>query len=318
MSAEGADFRAVMDQVLVELTQPLFPAARAACEDIRAAHPGVAAVLFYGSCLRAGADDDKILDFYILADDLAAANGSALLGFFNRMLPPNVFYRETAFEGRMVRSKYALMSTDDFVESMSLDCLNPSFWARFSQPCALAWTRDERVAGYVAEAVAQAAITAVSTVAPVYPSPFTADDLWSHVFQMTYGAELRSENAATKGGEIFREYPERYRDLAVPALRAGGIDVEVDEHGFLRTAIPAARGRREMRRWRTRRLQGRTLSLLRLIKGAFTFTGGIDYLAWKMRRHSGVEIRIKPWHRRHPVIAGLLLIGKARRKGGFR
>jgi hypothetical protein len=318
MTSEGEDFRAVMDRVLVELNQPLFPAAEAAVQDLLTAHPGASAILFYGSCLRGGSDEDKILDFYVLADDLGEANGSEVLGYFNRILPPNVFYRETPFNGRAVRTKYALMSTEGFAESMSLDCLNPSFWARFAQPCALAWVRDERTAGYVAEAVAQAVVTAVSVVAPVHPSPFTADDLWSHVFQMTYGAELRSENAATKGGEIFREYPERYRELAAPALRAGGIKVDVDEHGFLRTAIPARRGREEMRRWRTRRLQGKTLSLLRLIKGAFTFTGGLDYLAWKMRRHSGVEIEIKPWHRRHPIIGGLALIRKARRKGGFR
>ncbi|MEN3976662.1 hypothetical protein [Emcibacter sp. SYSU 3D8] len=318
MTSEGEDFRRVADRVLAELSQPIFPAAEAACRDLLAAHPGAAAILFYGSCLRSGADDDKILDFYVLADDLAEANGSALLGFFNRVLPPNVFYRETPFEGRMVRTKYALMSTEGFAESMRLDCLNPSFWARFAQPCALAWVRDPRTGGLVADAVAQAVITAVSTVAPVHPSPFTPDELWSHVFQMTYAAEFRSENAATKGGEIFREYPDRYRELAVPAMRASGIEVSVDEHGFLRTAVPASRARQEIGRWRTRRLQGKTLSLLRLIKGAFTFTGGLDYLAWKMRRHSGVDIKIKPWHRRHPIIGGLVLIRKARRKGGFR
>ncbi len=318
MSTEGEDFRAVMDRVLAELHQPLFPAAEAAARDLLAAHPGASAILFYGSCLRAGSDEEKILDFYVLADDLGAANGSEVLGFFNRILPPNVFYRETPFEGRAVRTKYALMSTSGFVESMGVDCLNPSFWARFAQPCALAWVRDNTTAGYVAEGIGQAVITAVSATAPIHPSPFTADDLWSHVFQMTYGAELRSENASTKGGEIFREYAERYRALALPALRAGGIDVEVDEHGFLRTAISARRAREELRRWRSRRLHGKTLSLLRLIKGAFTFTGGLDYLAWKMRRHSGVDIKIKPWHRRHPIIGGLVLIRKARRKGGFR
>jgi hypothetical protein len=210
------------------------------------------------------------------------------------------------------------MSTEGFIDSMEPDCLNPSFWARFSQPCALAWARDARIADNVAQAVAQAVVTVVSAVAPVHPSPFTADELWSHAFQMTYGAELRSENAATKGGEIFRDYADRYRELAVPAMRAAGIEVEVDEFGYLRTAIPPRRARLEMRRWRTRRLHGRVLSLLRLIKGAFTFTGGLDYLAWKIQRHSGVVVKVKPWHRRHQIIGGLLLSLKVRRKGGFR
>lgn len=317
MTPEGADVRTVMDRIRDELGQPLFPAAAAAARDLRDRHPGTAAILFYGSCLRAGTDEDKILDFYILADDLAAANGGAVLGYFNRLLPPNVFYRETPFEGRLVRSKYALMSVDGFRDAMRPDHLNPTFWARFAQPCTIAWSRDAAVEEIILHSVSQAVVTAVRSAVPVHPSPFTADELWSRLFQMTYGAELRSENAATKGGEIFREYAARYRALTGPALRAGGFSAEGDGDVF-HVEVPASQLRAEARRWRWRRVQGKTLSALRLLKGAFTFSGGLDYLAWKIRRHSGVEIEIAPWQRRHPVIGGLVLMLRTRKSGAYR
>ena len=44
-----------------------------------------------------------------------------------------------------------------------------------------------------------------------------------------------------------------------------------------------------------RRINGKALSALRLMKAAFTFEGGADYLAWKIARHSGVEIELKAW-----------------------
>jgi hypothetical protein len=200
---------------------------------------------------------------------------------------------------------------------MQADHLNPTFWARFAQPCAIAWARDAAVEDVVVRSVSQAVGTAVRSAAPVRPSPFTADELWSHLFQMTYGAELRSENAATKGGEIFREYAERYRALTGPALRAGGFETQ-EEDGVFRVAVPAPQLRAEERRWRWRRVQGKTLSVLRLLKGAFTFSGGLDYLAWKIRRHSGVEIEIAPWQRRHPVIGGLVLMLRTRKSGAYR
>ncbi|MBI1181785.1 MAG: hypothetical protein GC201_14630 [Alphaproteobacteria bacterium] len=318
MSGAAEDLASVRRIIGEELRQPLFPAAAAAAGDIRALHQGAVAQLFYGSCLRDGSDGDRILDYYVLVDDLGRANGGPVLGFLNRILPPNVFYRETRFDGRTVRSKYALMSLDGFVDAMGEGHLNPSFWARFTQPCALAWARDDRVAAIVEGAVTRAVVTAAGAAGRALAEPLSADELWSGLFRMTYGAELRSENASTKGAEIFAEFPERYRMLTLPALRAAGIDASAGQTGSIRVPVSAEARRREARRWRCRRVQGKTLSVLRLVKGAFTFKGGLDYLAWKIRRHSGVSIQISPWQRRHPIIGGLYLMMKTRRSGAYR
>ena len=54
----------------------------------------LAALVFYGSCLRKQTDEG-VLDFYAIVDDYSKAYDSRALAFANRALPPNVFYLET-------------------------------------------------------------------------------------------------------------------------------------------------------------------------------------------------------------------------------
>ena len=73
-----------------------------------------------------------------------------------------------------------------------------------------------------------------------------------------------------------------------------------------------------MENWQGRRLLGKTLNYLRLIKAAFTFDGAVDYVMWKVRRHSGVIVPVSDWQRRHPVLAAPGLAWKLYRRGAFR
>ncbi len=45
--------------------------------------------------------------------------------------------------------------------------------------------------------------------------------------------------------------------------------------------------------------------VLRLAKATATFAGGVDYIAWKINRHAGTDIQIKPWQRRWPLLAAV-------------
>ncbi len=74
------------------------------------------------------------------------------------------------------------------------------------------------------------------------------------------------------------------------------------------------------RSWFRTRRNGKALSVLRLVKAAFTFTAGADYLAWKIERHSGMHIELTDWQRRHPILASppilwRLIRSKAVRRG---
>jgi hypothetical protein len=44
----------------------------------------------------------------------------------------------------------------------------------------------------------------------------------------------------------------------------------------------------------------------------------MDYVAWKVERHSGVRIDVKPWQRRFPLLAAPGLYLKLRRLGVLR
>jgi hypothetical protein len=70
--------------------------------------------------------------------------------------------------------------------------------------------------------------------------------------------------------------------------------------------------------WQLRRMQGKLLSLLRLMKATFTFQGGMDYIAWKLERHTGVPVEVSPKVRRHPLIYGWGLLWRLYRRGVFR
>ena len=63
---------------------------------------------------------------------------------------------------------------------------------------------------------------------------------------------------------------------------------------------------------------GKALTLLRLVKASDTYAGGIDYLAWKINRHAGTKIEVRPWQRRWPLLGrcSALLPRLCWRRGG--
>lgn len=309
MSASVEEF------ILAEWSRDVSPAVTAAAKEISARYgESVAGVLFYGSCLRTGEIEDKILDFYVIVDDYEAAYGSSWLARANALLPPNVFYHEMDVDGVTVRSKYAVLSLPDFMFRVTGSCMNISVWARFCQPCLLLGARSSGARDVIAEAVAQSVQTMLGAIIDLKPWLHESRDVWVEAFSATYAAELRSERDG-KGFEIYVLDQERYDQLTPIALAEMGINNQNQ-----------AKPNRQPGRfdnfsakvtWSFRRWNGKAVSFFRLIKASATFDGGIDYLAWKIRRHSGVEIEVTDWMRRHPVLAGIGLFWRLRRKGAF-
>lgn len=277
------------------------------------------AVLFYGSCLRVGNFEDKILDFYVLVDDYDAAYSSRWLALANRILPPNAFYLEKEFDGNVIRAKYAVLSVDDFARRCRAQTLNVSVWARFSQPAILVWAYDDAARQHVVKAVSDAVRTMIMLVLPMLPYGATIADIWTRAFGLTYSAEFRPEDP-DKGAELFRLYKDRYEGITPAALDDLNVPFDKDADSPLRlSASPSGTAhKRSARTWLFRRINGKSVNFLRLLKAAFTFDGGIDYVAYKIERHSGVAVPVKPWQRRHPIVAGLILFVTLRLKGAFR
>jgi hypothetical protein len=294
-----------------EIALPAHPAALALADAIRARHGAIAAVLFYGSCLRqpaaAAAPPEGVLDFYAVVDRYPDAYTGRLLALANRLLPPNVFHVTTDWRGAPVRAKYAVISMAHFRRGLSRASFQTSLWARFAQPCRLVWVRDPQAREAIGAALADAVITMVAAIAPLLEPGCRAERLWRRGFQETYRAELRTEGVA-RARDLYDSARERYDAITPWALAAAG----VADGG-------SARARRSARiRWAGRRAIGKTLSVLRLIKSAFTFDGGVDYILWKIERHSGVRLPVSPWQRRHPLLASPVFLWRLYRLGAIR
>lgn len=291
-----------------ELHLPVGPAARAMAEHCRQRHgDAVVAILFYGSCLRQPdqALTDALLDFYVIVDDYAAAYDNKLLAWANALLPPNVFYVELPWQGTYLRAKYAVMSLRQFSAGCNRETHNVSIWARFCQPARLIWSTGPAVDAALSTALAEACRTMFGNSLPLI-NPVAGMDpiaVWQRGFAETYAAELRSESS-DRALAIVAADEARYRRIGALLLpNAQG---------------QALSGEEALRRWRGRRVVGKALNYLRLIKAAFTFDGAVDYVMWKVRRHSGVIVPVNDWQRRHPLLAAPGLAWKLYRRGAFR
>jgi len=305
----------------VEAAQPIGDAASALVDAIRRRHgDSAAAVLFYGSCLRRGdptAAEDPVYDFYLLVDDYRRAYEGALAALSNAVLPPNVFYIETPWRGRTLRAKYAIVSLAQFRRVVTPRAFHSYFWARFAQPVRLVHARDEGVRALVVAGLADAVATLAVRVCGLLGDRFTTAAFWTRAFQATYAAELRAEGA-DRARLVYEADRERYDTLTASALEAAGFAVDVAADGSLSVPAAARAHRSAVVAWWFRRLVGKLLSVLRLIKGVFTFDGGVDYILWKIERHSGVKATATPWQRRHPLLAAPGLAWRLYRRGAFR
>ena len=244
----------------------------------------VQAILYYGSCFRDGEVDGKIdglIDLYLLVDDYASVHDAAWKRFLNRMFPPNVYYVQCRHGGETVRGKVAVMTLNQLERLVGDGTSNPYFWARFAQPTGVVEVAPEahdRLVGVFVTSIRTLHGHARALMAP----PATPEARWTAVLRATYSTELRVEKPG-RASQIYHSDRARFDTI--------------DDVLSSRPPGPSAPS------WRRRRIEGKLLSVARLIKAAFTFTGGADYLAWKIERHSGVALELADWQRRHPIIA---------------
>jgi hypothetical protein len=290
------------DLVRAELAQAVDPRVTAMATAIAALYPGAArAVLFYGSCLRENELEGLMLDFYLIVSDYRDAYRGIWLTVANTLVPPNVF--PFAHDGLV--AKYAVLSEADFARETSLQARSVSVWARFAQPSRLVWAADEAARFMVTDAVAEAAPTLFALAIPMKTTH--RDDplaVFRAGFNLTYGAELRAERAG-RPAAIVEADPVYYRRIGAAVLAERG--------------QPADPGRAAAaRRWAWRRRTGKLLTLVRLAKAATTYAGGADYLAWKINRHAGTKIVVRPWQRRRPILGALILLPRLLLRGAIR
>ena len=166
------------------------------------------------------------------------------------------------------------------------------------------YSRDPESLARIHELRAGAVRTFARSVAPLAGSRGDSQQFWRRALELTFRSELRAES------------PERARQL---------VDEDADYFAAVtallppedrRAGLPGPRLTRGT--WWLRAATGKLLSLCRLMKGAYTFDGGLDYIVWKLERHSGRRIDVPDRVRRHPGIFIWGFAWRLYREGVFR
>ncbi len=272
------------------------------------------AILMYGSYLRG--KRGTILDFYVLLDSYDGALPKRWHGWLNRLLPPNVYYAKSDALVPPVYAKYATVRLDQFEQAIKHG-FHSYFWARFAQPCALLYVRDDATKIRVIDALEQAVVKFVSQTLPVLTPVFTTRDLWARGLGLSYGCELRAESRS-KAANLHDNSADYYAELTAALVRERQLPINLDHDDRYVSELSAGQRARARYSWALRRWQGKALSAARLLKATFTFNDPLDYVLWKIERHSGVYIEPTERQRRYPLIFAWGLLWRIYRKGGFR
>ncbi len=277
------------------------------------------AILIYGSWLRG--KRDTMLDFYVLLEDYRSLD-SFWQAWMCRLLPPNVYHVHhqaggPADGGHDTRAKIALLTLDRFHRATQRD-FHSYFWARFAQPCEILYVRDEATRATLAGAFTNASASFVQRVLPALPSQFNSRELWTEGFSLSYRCELRTESSL-RATELYEFNPDWYDKISNTLALDGAAfsAAEKQTQLFTNQSSPMARKLSPLGWW-LRRIQGKLLSVLRLVKAAFTFNEPLEYLLWKIERHTGVYIEPTARQLKHPLIFAWPLLWKLYRRGAFR
>ncbi|MGD9264927.1 MAG: hypothetical protein PVJ71_04020 [Lysobacterales bacterium] len=272
------------------------------------------AVLVYGSWLRG--QRDTLLDFYVLVEDYRTLD-SAWEGWLCRALPPNVYHicHSASADTPELRAKCALLTLDRFNRAVN-DDFHSYFWARFVQPCEILYARDHAVKTRLEETFRAAASTFINRVLPAMGRHFSSTELWTHGFSLTYRCEIRTESGG-RGSAIYAHNREYY-DGALRSYADVNANVAAGDSGGYHNHCARWARKLSAPAWWLRRVQGKLLSVLRLLKASLTFDEPLEYLLWKIERHSGLYIEPTQRQLRHPLLFAWPLLWRLYKQGAFR
>lgn len=274
------------------------------------------AIILYGSCLRTNQYDEGVIDLYVIVDNYTTAYAETTSRLINKLLPPNVFYLETVKEGTTIRAKYAVISVADFRRGCS-SWFHSYIWSRFAQPSRLVFIRDNTSRSAIYEMLAQALLTFLRTTLPaITETTVNTQLIWNNALGLTYAAELRPERL-TRAREITSQNLPEFTTLTHLAAPALSSLLQLSASGELRLNTNNSSRQRVIWLWRLRRWQGLILSVLRLIKAAYTFRDCVSYAAWKIERHTGIAIKVTPELQRHPVLFGFSVLWQLIKRDGL-
>ena len=288
------------------------------------------AVVLYGSCRRIDNTGEGLVDLMALVSSYTQAHSFGLSALLNHLLPPNVYYLEadsvlnagpsTTESPQRIRCKFIVMSQKQFSRRCRRG-LDGYFWARFSQPCRLVWSAQTNIVDDLASDRAHAAELFARRATRLGEATLTAEQFWIRALKATYGSELRPEPPGAAAKLVahdlnFWNSLSRPVFATIPFIQIQAED-RSDETQYC-IQFPTQQRIIGKLDWSARRIWSKCLNVMRLLKAAGTFANGLDYLVWKVERHSGVRVEPTERMRRHPRIAAWGLVFRLWREGAFR
>ncbi len=304
--------RALLEVVAREADQPLpMPVAAFVAAARERFGTATAGIVFYGSCRRLD-QPDSLYDLYVILDAYRAL--PTLDAILAACLPPNVYYLEVATEAGTRRAKCTVISLSDFARG-NARWFHSYLWGRFCQPISLAYARDTAARDEILNCLGVAVTTFITRAMCLVDEEFTTRTLWVEGLRTSYNTELRSEGP-DRAAELFATHADYYE--AATAAAAPTLGLLAPAPGRWRTTGIAMHRRRGRWAWHVRAVTGKFLALARILKASVTFDGGLDYIVWKLARHSGREIEIPERVRRHPALHLWGFFWRLYRAGVFR
>ena len=265
----------------------------------------LSAIILYGSWVRGRRD--TVIDFYVVLNSYKPLN-SRLEATLNHLLAPNVYHMSTDHEGEIISTKYATVTEEVFRKSISHD-FHPYFWARFAQPSEILYAKNERIRAELETLFQIAAKRLILNVLPLLPRSFSINQLWEKAFQLTYRCELRSESENTP--KILAENMHQ-----VSSSLTEECHLKLSDNVLYQPQVSPKRITKLL--WQFRAVIGKLFSAFRLFKALFTFENPLDYLVWKIERHTGIKETPTDLQRKYPLLFSWTLLWKIFKRGGFR
>ncbi|CAI3937495.1 unnamed protein product [Commensalibacter communis] len=274
-------------------------------------------VIYYGSSLWKQ-DLTGLLDFYIVCEDLSDWYQDQTGCYYaNKFLPPNIEYHELNDDEVSLRAKVAILSLKQLRRATGLQSIDTTMWARFCQPVKILWVRDQAASQNIFRCLVRAVTTASWWAAFLGSKENKGKEFWCNLFSHTYRAELRVE-AKNRPMSILENREDYFTQLLEAGWRGLGIPFTKTQDN--RYIVNLADMEREdaHKKWKLRQCLGRPLNIARLIKAAFTFQGGAEYIAWKIKRHQGIELHLTPFQKKHPLMNAPWIVIRLYHQGVFK
>ena len=228
-------------------------------------------------------------------------------------LSPNVYQQAGADHAKKYRVKFAVINLENFKKRIEND-FHPYFWARFAQPTQILYVKKSEIEGTLTATFQQATKRMITESLPMLPKTFTTEMLWETALGLTYRAELRSEAGTAPRSIIKASLPKLYTlttsvadDCSLNLINDNWHNLTTESLNLRKAAI-----------WQIRFFIGKFLSIARLLKAVFTFENPLDYLVWKIERHTGIKEVPTTLQRKYPLLFSWSLLWRLYKKGGFR